>query len=62
MIKSKTLKDSFKDYKKEGGELDYTEYRDICEKYNEYIVDRIIEDTLEFKLPERLFFYSSKKS
>ena len=53
-MRSKTLKDSFKNYKEEGGELDYTEYRDICEKYNEYIVYRIIEDTLEFKLPERL--------
>ncbi|QDP46421.1 MAG: hypothetical protein GOVbin1709_83 [Prokaryotic dsDNA virus sp.] len=54
MTKSKTLKDSFKDYKKEGGELDYIQYRDICEKYNQYIVNCIIEDTLEFKLPERL--------
>ena len=61
MLKSITLKDSFKDYKKEGGDLEYKVYRDICEEYNEEVINNIILDTLEFKIPNRLGSIRIKK-
>ena len=61
MLKSTTLKDSFKDYKKEGGDLEYKVYRDICEEYNEEVINNIILDTLEFKIPNRLGSIRIKK-
>jgi len=61
VLKSITLKDSFKDYKKEGGDLEYKVYRDICEEYNEEVINNIILDTLEFKIPNRLGSIRIKK-
>ena len=61
MLKSITLKDSFKDYKKEGGDLEYKVYRNICEEYNEEVISNIILDTLEFKIPNRLGSIRIKK-
>ena len=64
MSKSKTLVDSYKDFEKSGDNIykvDKSIYRDICIEFNEMLVDYIISDAGEIKLPCRLGSLRIKK-
>ena len=65
-MKKLTLKDAYKDYKKENKNdsllmVDYSLYRAVCEYFNKEISSKIILDTHEFSIPSRLGSIRIKK-
>ena len=62
--KSKTLVDSYKEFKKSGDniyDIDKNTYRNICIDFNEMLIDYIISDAGEVTLPCRLGTLRVKK-
>ena len=67
LSKAKTLKEAFKRYKKKVSsgsinDIEYKEYRDICEDFNKMISSRILKNAKEFILPYRLGTIRIKKT
>ena len=64
---AKTLKDAYKHYTEDIPEaspfyVEYTVYRQICEKFNKAICTYILEEAGEFQLPYRLGSLRIKKT
>ena len=64
-MKKITLKEAYKDYENTNKDplfkLNYKTYRFICEDFNEYISDEIINEAHEFVIPSRLGSIRIKK-